>query len=282
MAVAESGSLTAAANMLNISQPTIGRHINALEVAIGGPVFVRSRAGMQLNNAGLSLLDEARAMQREADLFAVKAAGHESAISGTVRITASDIVATYLLPPLLAALGRNEPQIQIELVSTNAVENLLSRDADIAVRMVRPTQNDLIARKANTLTMGAWAHQDYISTFGKPTLLDELFDHQIIGYDRNDMILQVMAGLGIKGNREMFAYRTDDQVANWELVKAGAGIGFGAHYLASMAPELSQVVPQLEIPSLPMWLTSHSELKTNRRIRYAFDFLYEGLNGLKL
>jgi len=249
--VSETGSLSAAAKNMKISQPTLGRYINALEAQIGSPLFIRSRTGMELTQTGLTLLEEARVMDREAGHFALKAAGRETAVSGTVRITASSAVATYLLPALLVEFQKSEPQIQIELVSTDTVENLLARDADIAVRMVRPVQNDLIARKANALRMGAHAHRDYLSRFGTPARMEDMLDHQIIGYDRNDMILRTMAEYGIKRSRDMFAFRTDDQVAYWELVKAGAGIGFGSNYLAAMTPELVRVVPALNIPALP-------------------------------
>ncbi len=282
LAVAETGSLSDAATRLNVSQPTLGRYITRLEDKIGEPLFIRSRTGMELTRIGLSLVDDAKAMQAEADRFSLKAAGQETSISGTVRITASDVVATYLLPEILVDLKNSHPEIDIELVPSNRVENLLSRDADIAVRMVRPTQNDLIASKVNEMSIGTWAAKSYLLKHGTPTSFEHLFGHQIIGYDRHDMMLKQMSDLGIKADRALFTFRTDDQVAYWELVKAGAGIGFGSNYIARQTPDLVRLVPDLQLQPLPMWLTSHIELKTNVRIHIVMDFLRDGLKSLDL
>ncbi len=282
LVVAETGTLIHAGEILNLSQPTLGRHINDLEKNMGLTLFVRSRNGMTLTEAGLTLMEDARQMEKDAERFILKAAGRETKVRGTVRITASEVVATYLLPPILRDLRDQEPKIDIELVSSNQVENLLSRDADIAVRMVQPTQNDLIARKVGDVKMGTYADRDYIAKFGLPREKEDLFKHRLIGYDRNDFILKQMTQMGFTADRNAFAFRTDDQVANWELVKAGAGIGFGGTYIASFTPSLMRVLPQLKLPILPMWLASHQELKTNIRIRRVMDFLYEKLRALPL
>lgn len=280
--VAETGSLSSASEKLRASQPTLGRQIGALERAVGESLFVRSRTGMQLTEAGLALIDEAREMARRADLFALKATGQDNTISGTVRITASDVVATFLLPPILAGLQNEYPQIQIELVPSNTVENLLARDADVAIRMVRPTQNELIARKVNEMAMGAFAHRDYLDRHGRPQIVSDLFQHRIIGYDRNDLIIRTMKEMGIKGGPETFALRTDDQVAYWYLVLAGAGIGFGVRSIARQSNELERLLPTLQIPPLPMWLTAHAEVRTNRRIRQVVDYLGDAISALPL
>ena len=282
LAVAEEGTLLAASRSLRLSQPTTGRHIDELEASCGVTLFTRGRSGMVLTEAGLSLLDEARAMAAEADRFSLKVAGRTATATGAVRITASDIVSTYILPPLLAALKDHEPGIDIELVPTNAVANLLARDADIAVRMVRPTQNDLIAVKANDMAMGTHAHESYLAKIGEPRGVEDLARHRLIGYDRDPMILNAMSAMGIPGNRSLFTFRTDDQVAYWELIKAGAGVGFGALWLGRAAPGVRRVLPGLKIPPLPMWLTSHQELRTSLKIRRTMDFLKEALSALPL
>ncbi len=282
IAVADAGTLSAAAAALAISQPTLGRHIDELEAATGLVLFTRGRSGMRLTEAGLSLVEEARVMSNGAERLALKAAGRADTIAGTVRITASDIVATYYLPAILARLKDDEPQIEIELAPSNAVQNLLSRDADIAVRMVRPTQNDVIARKVCDMTMGAFADRGYLDRHGRPKSSAGLAAHRLVGYDRDDLILRSMREMGIEGHRRDFAFRTDDQVAYWELVKAGAGIGFGPRYLASLTPSLEEVLPELAIPSLPMWLAAHRELRTSLRIRRTMDRLHEALAALPL
>ncbi|MCO6188109.1 LysR family transcriptional regulator [Rhizobium sp. L1K21] len=284
LAVAETGSLLAGAAKLNISQPTIGRHIDELEATLSLTLFARGRSGAQITEAGLSLLDEAKTMAAEADRFLVKAAGRSAEATGAVRITASDVVATYVLPPVLVALKDAEPGIDVELVPTNTVANLLSRDADIAVRMVRPVQNDVIAVKVNDLVMGTYAHRNYLSRFGTPRHAEALYDgsHRLIGFDRDPLILNAMAERGFRGDRSMFTFRTDDQVAYWELIRAGAGIGFGSRWIARQMTGIVRILPDLELPTLPMWLASHQELRHSLKIRRAMDFLRAALSDMLL
>ncbi len=282
LAVAESGTLAAAAERLGLSQPTLGRHIDALEADTGLTLFSRGRHGMQLTEAGLSLVEEAKAMRTEADRFALKAAGRSQIASGPVRITASEVVSTYILPAIIADFCDSEPGIEIELVPSNSVENLLSRDADIAVRMFRPTQNDVIARKTGELGMGVYAHRRYLDRHGEPTDVASLFRHRLIGMDRSTLILDGMAELGIAAARDQFAVRTDHQVAYWELIRAGAGIGFAAHFLAARDPGVRRLFIDIDIPALPVWLASHRELRTSQRIRVTMDFLHRKISNLPL
>lgn len=282
LSVADRQTLLGAGSALGLSQPTVGRHIDELEAVTGLTLFVRGRRGMTLTEAGLSLLEDARAMAKEADHFLLRANGRAAEASGPVRITASDIVATFLLPQILVALKEAEPGIDIELVPSNAVANLLARDADIAIRMVRPVQNDLIAVKVNDFAMGTHAHERYLARYGEPRHVDDLFKHRVVGYDRDMLILNGMKALGMNGDRSLFTFRTDDQVAYWELVKAGAGIGFGSLWLARKTPELRRILPDLAIPALPMWLASHQELRTSLKIRRVMDFLKEEISALPL
>jgi DNA-binding transcriptional LysR family regulator len=282
LAVARSGTLLSAAEALRLSQPTVGRHIDELEAATGLTLFVRGRRGMALTEAGLSLLEDARAMAREADHFLLRVSGRSTDVSGPVRITASDVVATYLLPPILVALKDAEPGIDIELVPSNTVANLLARDADIAIRMVRPVQNDLIAVKVNDFAIGTHAHESYLARHGEPQSVEDFSGHRMVGYDRDMQILNAMNAMGIPGDRSLFTFRTDDQVTYWEFVKAGAGIGFGSLWLGRQTPGVRRIVPELQIPALPMWLASHQELRTSLKIRRVMDFLREALGAIPL
>ena len=182
LAVLEQGSLVAAARQSGISQPTLGRHIDELEAALGVTLFERGRAGMAPTATALELAESARAMRQASAELALTATGVSEAVGGTVRITASDIVATYLLPEILRDLLADLPEISVELVPSNAVENLLRRDADIAIRMVRPSQNDLIARKVNTFEMGIYAHRDYLARHGMPESPGDLAGHEMVGF----------------------------------------------------------------------------------------------------
>lgn len=282
VAIADSGTLSGAARATGISQPTLGRHIDELEASSGVTLFVRGRSGMSLTEVGLALIADARAMAREADHLALTIAGRAASAAGPVRITASEIVATYFLPPILARLSDSEPEIEIELVASNAVQNLLSRDADIAIRMVRPAQNDVIARRVNDMAMGTFAARGYLERRGRPKTLDDLFQHRLIGFDRDDLMLRSLRAMGLEAERRMFVFRTDHQVAYWELLKAGAGVGFGGRYLASLTPGIEAVMPDLAIAPLPMWLASHQELRTSLKIRRVMDFLQEELSMLPL
>ena len=282
LAVADSGSLIAAAEKLAVSQPTLGRQIDEIEKLTGLTLFVRGRSGMKLTDSGAALLDDARAMEREANRFLLNVAGKSDVVKGTVRVTASHTVATFLLPPLLVALREAEPEIEIELVSSNLVANLLARDADIAVRMVRPMQNDLIATKVNDMALGIYAHCSYIAKYGKPETVTDLLAHRVVGYDRDDLLLRGMAEFGVKGSRNMFPFRVDDHVAYWNFVRAGAGIGFLASFLARTDPDVQKLDIGVDVPTLPMWLASHQELRTSLKIRRVMDFLRDGLSKLDL
>ncbi|MBO6640157.1 MAG: LysR family transcriptional regulator [Roseitalea sp.] len=282
LAVLDAGTLSGAARRSGISQPTLGRHIGELEAQTGLVLFERGRAGMMATGAALRIAEEARRMRDSAAAFSMAATDQETRVEGTIRLTASRVMATFVLPPVLAALRAAEPALAIELVASDSLENLLARDADIAVRMVRPTQNDLIARKINDFIMGAYAHQDYLTRAGTPQTLDDLYDHTLIGYDRTNLIERGMRALTGGYDRDAFQIRTDDQVAYWAIVQAGAGIGFGPRYVARQTPVLRRVLPELAIPPLPVWLASHRELRHSAKVRRVYDFLADALSALPL
>ncbi len=195
-----------------------------------------------------------------------------------MRITASVPVAVNLLPPLLAQMRQQLPEIQVELVSSNLVSNLLRREADIAVRMVRPEQGTLVARKIGDVVLGAFAHRSYLARRGTPRNGTELFTHDLIGGDTDLTILQGFAAMGYAIEREAFALRTDDLMAQWQALRAGLGVGFVASYIARTDPDVLPVLAgQLKVPALPMWLAVHREIRTSRRIRAVYDFLVASL-----
>ena len=275
--VAEHGSLSAAGRELNISQPTVGRHIQALEDSLGVRLFQRTVRGLDLTDTGRDLLEHGREMAAAADRLALAAAGREAAVSGTVRVTASAFVATLTLPEIIADLRLAHPEIEIELVASDATENLLQREADIAVRMYRPRQVDVITRKVSELSLGVYAANSYLSRRGTPRELNDLLAHDIVGYDRDETILQGFAAVGVDVDRHFFVARCDDQVAYWHLVVAGVGIGFSQVRIGDAEPLVSRVLPGFAIPPLPVWLTAHAGLRTNPRVRRVFDFLAERL-----
>ena len=278
LAVLDLGSLLAAARSLGVSQPTLGRHITELESQLASVLFERTGRGLLPTRTALQLAQGARQMQDGALQLSRTLAGTKSQASGTVRITASVPVAVQLLPPILLNLRLALPDIQIELVSSNQVSNLLRREADIAIRMVRPDQTSLVARKLGEAAVGAYAHRDYLARRGVPALPAELLQHELVGSDTDPAIRQGFEAMGFPVPREAFALRSDDLLVQWQAVRAGLGIGFLADYQARLDPAVQPVLAgQLQIPPLPMWLAVHREIRTSRHIRAVFDFLATAL-----
>jgi len=277
VAVLDAGSLMGAARRLQAQQPTLSRHIAELELQLGAPLFERTGRGVTPTATGLAIAEAARQMEEGASALARSLAKSRDATTGTVRITTSQVAATWLLPPLLARLQQAEPGIAVELVASNQLTNLLRREADIAVRMVRPEQGSLVARKLAEVEIVAAAHQSYLDRAGTPRRAQDLLAHRLIGYDRDETIVRGFAGMGLSMQRERFALRTDDQVAYGRLVATGAGIGFVARYNIRHWPGVVALLPQLGIPALPCWLVVHREIRGNRLVRRVYDFLAEAI-----
>ncbi|MBZ9889635.1 LysR family transcriptional regulator [Mesorhizobium sp. BR1-1-3] len=275
--VAESGSLSAAARKLSASQPTLGRHIGELEQALGVTLFRRGRHGYELTEAGSTLFERGKAVSEQASAFSLLALGSVEAIEGTVRIAASEVVAAYVLPEMTMRLGIEEPGIEVEIVASNQVENLLRRDADIAIRMVKPAQNELMARKVCDIELCACAAKSYLDRRGRPLKPADLVDHDLVGFDRGDEIIRGFTQHGIPVTRSSFRFRADNQMVLWEAVRAGNGIGLGQEPLADRDPLIEKVLPDLPLPVLPVWLAMHRDVRTSVRIRRVVDFLHEEL-----
>lgn len=276
-AVVAEGSLSAAARSLGLSQPTIGRHVEALEQALGVSLFDRTLQGLKATDTALRLYEPVAGAQRALAEAAIMAEGTASALSGSIRITASTVTSHYILPPLLRDLREIFPQIAVELVPSDSVENLLLREADIAVRMFRPTQLELITRRLGAIPIVCCAHESYLEKRGVPQSLDDLLAHDLIGFDRSDLIIGTARTIGFELKRTDFIVRTDNQTAMWELMKAGLGIGFAQAGLVRDAPGMVALLPDFSVPPLEVWLTTHRELFTSRRIRAIYDRLGEGL-----
>ncbi|RWB72879.1 MAG: LysR family transcriptional regulator [Mesorhizobium sp.] len=277
VAVAETGSLSGAARRLAASQPTLGRHIAELEAALGVTLFRRGRRGYELTEAGSTLYERGRAVNEQANAFSLLALGSVEAIEGTVRIAASEVVAAFVLPQMMARLGEEEPGIEVEIVASNQVENLLRRDADIAIRMVRPAQNELVARKVTDIPLCLCAASVYLDRRGRPEKSADLTDHALVGFDRSDEIIRGFTSFGIPVGRSHFRFRTDNQIVLWEAVRTGNGIGLGQEPLADRDPDLEKLLPDVPLPVLPVWLAMHRDIRTSMRIRRVADFLHEEL-----
>jgi DNA-binding transcriptional LysR family regulator len=276
-AVVETGSLSAAARKLALSQPTLGRHIETLEQALGIALFERTLQGLKPTDTALRLYEPVAGAERALSEAALMAAGSSEALGGTVRLTASEIISHYVLPPMLGTIRRSFPAVAIELVPSDSAENLLLREADIAVRMFRPTQLELVTRKLGVLPIVCCAHVDYLARRGTPKTAAELRHHDLIGLDRSDLIIAGARAMGFELSRNDFIVRTDSQTAAWELIKAGLGIGFAQQRLVADAAGMVAILPELAAPTLEVWLTTHRELFTSRRIRAIYDALAAAL-----
>lgn len=277
VAVLDAGSLLGAAKRLGAQQPTLSRHIAELEAQLGVPLFERTGRGVIPTAAALRISSAARDMESGALGIRQSLDQVRQQREGSVRISASQVVATLLLPPLIAQLQRQEPGIQVDIVASDALTDLLRREADIAVRMVRPTQNSLVAKKLADVPIVACAHESYLAWAGVPQQPPDLYQHRLIGADRNDAIIRGFAGLGYSVTREHFCARSDDYLVTGQLIATGAGIGFAAQCNLRFWPGVVRVLPMLQIPMLPAWLAVHREIRSNAVVRTVYDFLSQEL-----
>ncbi len=273
LAVLDAGSVTAGARRSGATQPTLSRHVAELEAQLGVPLFERTGRGVTPTGAALAIAEAARRMQDAAVAVAGGLARSRSETRGVVRVTTSQVAASWLLPGVIARLQRAHPAIEIELVASNELTNLLRREADIAVRMVRPAQSSLIARKLGEIDIVAAAHASYLAKAPPLRGPEDLIAHRLVGFDRDDTILRGFARLGVTLSRSDFACRTDDQVAYGQFVAAGAGIGFVAGYTVRQWPGVVRLLPELVIPAFPCWLAVHREIRSNPLVRTVYDYL---------
>lgn len=280
LAVADEGSLSAAARRLGASQPTLGRQIKAIEAQLGIELFHRHPKGFDLTETGAALIAPARAMGEAAQQIALTVAGQETALAGTVRITASVMTSSYHLPAIIADIRQAEPDIAIELVPSDQSSSLLFREADIAVRMFRPKQLELVTRHIGDLAIGMYASKGYVARRGVPKSARDLMDHDLVGYDTDPAIIDGMRQAGLDATRDTFKVRCDDNIAYWNLVRAGCGIGFSQSDIAMADPEVIEIDLGFPIPPLPIWLTAHEAMRQTPRIRRVWDLLVAGLKPL--
>jgi DNA-binding transcriptional LysR family regulator len=279
VAVVEHKSLTKAAEFLGLSQATLSRQISELETVIGAALFERVARGLKLTVAGENLVEPARQMMQAARALGMNAAVKSESLAGTVRITASETVAAFVMPAILARMAKTHPEIQVELVASNQLTNLLEREADIAIRMVQPTQTSLIARRIGEWEVGIYAHESYLASLPdeikNSTVIDMKFLKQLrwIGMDQSDLIIAGFRGAGFIVDRNFFTFRSDNHLVNWQAGLNGVGINIMISWLAEQTPGMVRILREQKVPPLPIWLTSHRELNANRKIRTVFDFL---------
>ncbi len=279
-AVLREGSLSGAARVLDMTQPSIARHVDALETALGAKLFVRTPRGLSPTDAALELKPLAERLAVTSAALRRTAEGRGGAVSGTVRISASEVVAFAHLPPILTRLRQAHPGLTLELSPSNALDDLLQRRADVAVRMVRPEQQALVSRHVGAITVGLHARRDYLDRRGTPGTMADLSDHDLIGYDVETPALRAVVQRYPVLSRNGFALRVDSDVTQLAAIRAGFGIGICQVALADADPDLVRVLPQAFTIELETWIVMHEDLRGNGRCRAVFDALVEGLSDV--
>ncbi|MDE0588326.1 LysR family transcriptional regulator [Halocynthiibacter sp. C4] len=277
LATVEEGSFSGAARALNSTQPTIGRQITGLESALGLSLFERTVRGPILTDAGQDLVDHVRTMGEAASMIATVATGRSTDLSGEVSVTSSDLMASSILPAILLELQKSSPGIRVQIVASNDIRNLGQREADIAIRHVRPEQPDLIAKHIGDFRANFYAATSYFDRVGRPKLARDLGEHRFVGSSDFTRIITMLKERGVDTKPESFVTYTDSGSAMWEMVRAGIGIALLPEALGEVEPQVEKALPDFPSFSFPVWLVTHRELKTNRRIRLVFDALSRGL-----
>jgi DNA-binding transcriptional LysR family regulator len=278
-AVMETGSLSAAARALDVTQPTIRRHIDELEAGLGVVLFARTPTGLTPTQAARAIAPYAQDMDALAAAMVRSAVSERDSVGGTLRMSCSEIMASEVLPFLLAPVLEAHPELEIELVASNLTDNLLRRDADLAVRMVRPEQDALVARKVGAIPIGLYAATSYVERKGAPaTIADLIADHDVIGEDRGTAIRDALTVLDPAASDMTIRYRSDSDAAQLAALRAGIGIGVCQTPLGDQDPRLRRVLPDVA-SGLEVWLVVHADLRDQRRVRVVFDHLAGALKG---
>lgn len=280
LVTAEKGSYSAAAKELKLAQPTLGRQVAALEKELEVVLFERIGNGLELTPTGIELFEIVKSMGEAANRLSLSASGRSTDIEGSVCISASEAYAVNCLPSVLVKLRKLQPKINIDLIASNESSDLLKREADIAIRSYRPTQEDLIAKKISDSSFSLFASNDYIKEAGPFKEIEDLSGADFIGVVNTEEVVKGLRAYGINIDISNFPYECNSHIAHWELVKEGAGIGLMETNIGESEPGVSAILssklPRMEFEN---WLVSHRELKTNRRIKYVFDFLCENLKN---
>ncbi|SMX43247.1 LysR family transcriptional regulator [Octadecabacter ascidiaceicola] len=276
LATAETASLSGAARKLGLTQPTLSRQIAALEQNLSVLLFERVGRGLELTDAGRELLAHVREMGNAAQKVALTAAAQRSDISGEVRITASDIYASHFLPKIVSEVRNRAPGLSIEIVATNDISDLMRREADIAIRNVRPEQPDLVARLVRHGRGRFYAATNYLNKRGRPKSLTDLAQHDWVAFGDPDRNVEYMNGLGIPLTREAYKTRSESGIVAWEMARTGLGVCAMDEIIGDQTDGMERVLEDLKI-DFPIWLVTHREVHTSPRIRLVFDILAEAI-----
>ncbi len=277
--VMETGSLSAAGREMGLTQPTVGRHIDSLETALALKLFTRSFDGFAPTGAALELRPYAASVAATAAALLRVASSHGSGVRGTVRLTASEVIGVEVLPPILSKLRSEHPELVIELVLSNKVDDLLQREADIAIRMFRPTQDALVAKRVGDIELGLYAHKRYLAAHGSPKSMEKLSGHAIIGFDHETAFIRKMQNQFPVFTRAALAFRADSDLAQLGAIRAGFGIGVCQSALAAKDKGLVRVLESHFSVTMDTWIAMHEDLRESPRCAVTFAALAAGLTA---
>jgi DNA-binding transcriptional LysR family regulator len=278
LAVLRLGSLSAAGRYLGLTQPTIGRHIAVLQRSLGGRVlFTRSQTGLLPTQAAQELRSHAEDMAAAAAAFVRTGSADLEQTAGVIRLAAADVVGVEVLPAILSEFRAKFPATVIELSLSNQMTDLLRRDADIAVRMVRPQQKALLAKRVGKVALGFHAHRRYLERNGYPERLEDLAQHALIGFDRTPPFANLLKAVPLPVTRELFTFRCDNDLAQLAALRSGFGIGICQTGIARRDPDLLPLLGKQFKVEMEIWIVMHNDLRRSSRMRLMFDHLATGL-----
>jgi DNA-binding transcriptional LysR family regulator len=281
VAVAELGTVAAAAAHLGTNAATVSRQVGALEKQLGIELFVRSRLGMRPTMSAMQFLEPAQAMHRAMHQFGVSVAARDEGLQGLVRITASVSLASFVLPELLGALRSLQPGIRFEVIATDSHSDLLKREADVAIRLKRPVQDELIARRVATFPIGLYASAGYLARHGMPRLDPQhLTGHQFVDVAPQRPIQEGFAKMGFGQLTQRIVCTCSDHATAWQMARAGIGIASSLDVVAKRDPSMTAVLTDVQTGRFPVWLVTHKGLRQQPRLRLVVDYLAQALRSL--
>ncbi|MFT5585645.1 MAG: DNA-binding transcriptional LysR family regulator [Cognaticolwellia sp.] len=279
LVTAEEGSFSAAGRSLGLTQPTVGRQVSALESELEVTLFERVGSSLQLTESGLELLEHARAMGVAATSLSLTASGQTTRVDGTVRITASQLISAYLLPPIIRTLQRTHPGIRIEIAASNTVQDLRRREADIAIRNGMPDQPELVAKRLTDASAQPYASVQYLASFGGAMAPADFAQVKVLGFENQVRMIQGLHALGLPVSEDNFVLVTDDHLVQWQMARQGLGVCLVMDQVGEADPLMRPALKDFSGIPLPMWLVTHREVRTSRRVRIVFDALAQGLSA---
>lgn len=277
LATVEEGSLSGAARALGLTQPTLSRQVAGLEADLEVTLFERGHRKMELTESGIALLEHVKTMGDAASRVSMAATGRSELVDGHVSVTATEGFASIHLPPIVERIRKRAPGIELEIIAANDSLDLLRREADIAIRHARPEHGDLITKQVGAMTGHFYASTDYLDRVGRPTSIADLVGYDFIGFENPTRLLGMFHEMGIPLTREHFKVSSASGVVIMAMMEQGLGVSVMTHDVARDRPALEIVLPSLPPFDVPVWLVTHRELHTSRRIRIVFDMLAAGI-----